>query len=145
MRINLFRLVSNGEIEYDERISEEQKNISVLMLLFVRIAFSATLLIDIFNDMHMENNYPVLYYTLFLIMSIEPLFRCFRGAYAKRWEIINDILIGCIVVGTCSSSLYEELFGKTFITVIFSIITAIVMYFIYVLAFNFYLKKQNEE
>lgn len=146
MKINLFKLITKNQVRYDERISEDKKDIQILMLIFIKIAFCVTLVIDSFTNGRSEDKFPILYYTILLEMTIEPLIRCLKGAFENSKEFILSIIIGCVIAGTSTIEIWRIKFvnQETILTVL-SIIVAIVMYFVYDWSYNLYLRKQDAE
>ena len=145
MRINLFKLV---EVEYDERIREEIKDIRIKMLLLVQLAFCVTLLLDALFHMRTSEKAPILYYTLLLLMTIEPFLRCLKGTFEDSKIFKFDIISGCFVAGFAVLQIITKLLfseNQMLIPAVAGIATSILTYFIYVLAYNFYLKKQDKE
>lgn len=146
MKINLFKLITENEVEYDERISEDKKDIQILMLVLVKIAFCITLIIDCFTNGCSGDKVPILYYTILLEMTIEPLIRCFKGAFENSKEFIFSIIGGCIIAGVSTIEIWRSKFANQETTlIILSIIAAIAMYLIYDWSYNLYLRKQDDE
>lgn len=112
VKINIFKHIAHNNIKYDERISQENAYIALIMLVIIRIAFVITIILDIFSKVNFGDKVPVLYYTLLLTMSIEPFLRCLKGAYTSAIEAKVTIVSGCIAVFAPTHKLFDVIFSK---------------------------------
>lgn len=143
MKINLFKQIIENEVEHDERISEDRKDIQIFMLVLVKIAFCIALIMD-YNTF--KNEVPILFYTLLLEVMIEPLLRCLQGAFENSKEFVINIVVGCIITGSFTSEICDSIFtNQKVISAVLWIMTSIIMYFVYDWSYNLYLKKQDAD
>ena len=147
MKINLFKMIKENNFNCDERIIDIRKNIQTKMLLLIKIAFAITITIDAISGNKYILKCPILFYTLLLEISIEPLICCLKGAFFNSKEAIFNIIIGCWIIGLLASQIFDKYFSIHiwWLSYIIEIVAMVFMYIIYVGAFRIYLKKVDTD